>query len=48
MNKLLLTTLFSVFIFGGAFAQIRWQNDATIGQTLKAVNTLNKDTFTLN
>lgn len=48
MKKLLLSALLSVFIFGGAFAQIRWQNDATIGQTLKAVNTLNKDTFTLH
>lgn len=33
---------------GGAFAQMRWQSDAIIGQTLKAVNSFDKDTLTVN
>ncbi len=48
MKKLLLTSLLSVFIFGSAFGQIRWQTNTTIGQELKAVNTADKDTLILD
>ncbi len=29
----------------GAYAQMRWQSDAIIGQTLRAVNSADKDTL---
>lgn len=48
MKKLLFTALFSALFIGSAFAQIRFQTDLVIGQKLQAVNTLNKDTFTLH
>lgn len=48
MKKLLLSALLSVLFMGGAFAQMRWQSDAIIGQTLKAVNSSNKDTLLVN
>lgn len=48
MKKLLLLTLFGVFVLNGAFAQFRWQSDVNIGQILQAVNPANKDTFTVN
>ncbi|MDD3322525.1 MAG: hypothetical protein PHS59_13890 [Paludibacter sp.] len=51
MKKLLLSTLLSVFIFGSAFAQIRWSTYNTssyVGQELKAVNTANQDTLILD
>lgn len=47
-KKLLLTALLSVFVLGNMFAQARWQTDAVIGQTLKSVNAMDKDTFTLH
>lgn len=48
MKKLLLSALFSVLVLGGVNAQARWQSDLVIGQTLKNVNSLDKDTFTLH
>lgn len=48
MRKLLLSTLLSVCIMGSAFAQMRWQTDAIIGQTLRAVNSADKDTLTVD
>jgi len=48
MKKFLLSALFSVILLGSSFAQIRWQSDAIIGQTLKAVNSTDKDTLLVN
>ena len=44
-KKLLLIVLLSVTVFGGTFAQFRYQSDTNIGQTSKATITTNKDTL---
>lgn len=51
MKKLLLSALLSVFVIGGAFAQLRWgtyNSTSQNGQTLQAANTANKDTLLLD
>lgn len=45
MKKLLLSTLLCVLFMGGAYAQFNISTNTTIGQILKNINPLDKDTF---